>query len=229
MNDVHNDNLKYYLVKRAKELGFGEKKTKMWVNYMLDTRRGESILKKIGTYNFGLVLDLGCGYGAVTEVISKKFKTISVDIEHDRVKIAKMRSDSIVICADGVHVPFKDNMFDLIILNDILEHLNYTNQFKICNEANRVIKKDGKVMVTVPNRLQLFDDHNDFLIFASIFPDKLRRKFVEKFSKSRYCEVYSHTLFGWINLFHMTNFKLNLNLSNILLFNQNFEFVIKKK
>lgn len=229
MNEIYKDDLRNYLIRKAKDLGFSDSKTRMWVNYMLDTRRGESLLKKIGTHNFALVLDLGCGYGAITEVLSKNFKTISIDVEYDRVKITKMRSDSAVICADGVQAPFKNDIFDLIILNDILEHLNYSNQFKICNDVNRILKKDGRVIVTVPNRLQLFDDHNDFLIFASIFPNKLRRKFVKKFSKSGYCEVYNRTIFGWVDLFHSTNFELNLNLSNILLFNQNFEFIIKKK
>lgn len=221
--------LRRHLLKKANELGFSNMKTKIWTNYMLDTKRGEHLLKKIKSiYDSALILDLGCGYGSITETISKKFNVISIDIEYDRVYITKMRSNSVSICADGAHIPFKSDTFDLIIMSDILEHVNYTNQIKICNEAHRVVKKDGNVIVKVPNRLQLFDSHNDFLIFVSIFPDELRKRFLKQFGRSEYCEVCSHTLFGWMNMFHETKFIVDTNLLNSLPFIQNFEFVMKK-
>lgn len=221
--------IRRYLFKRAKELGFSDMKSKIWVYYMLDTKRGQYFLKKIRSmYDSAIVLDLGCGYGSTTEAVSKEFDMVSMDIRYDRAYVTKMRSDSMCICADGVYTPFKNDSFDVIIASDILEHVSRVEQVKMCNEMYRIVRKGGSVVVKVPNRLQLFDNHNDFLIFVAMFPDKWRRRFLEKFGRSEYCDVRAYTLFGWMDLFRDAKFKVSSNLQNCLLLRQNFEFTMEK-
>lgn len=50
--------------------------------------------------------------------------------------------------------PFEDKEFDIIILGEILEHLS--KDYQALEEAKRVLKDDGKLVVTVP-----FYDSND--------------------------------------------------------------------
>ncbi len=47
-------------------------------------------------------------------------------------------------------IPFPDNYFDYITLTEVLEHFNFSplNTF---SETNRVLKKDGLLVITVPN------------------------------------------------------------------------------
>ena len=50
--------------------------------------------------------------------------------------------------------PFEDCEFDIIVLGEILEHLAY--DIKALNEAHRVLRNNGKLIITVP-----YHDSND--------------------------------------------------------------------
>lgn len=45
--------------------------------------------------------------------------------------------------------PFKDQYFDLIEANHVLEHLN--NPFEVMREANRILKQKGTLIIRVPH------------------------------------------------------------------------------
>ena len=49
---------------------------------------------------------------------------------------------------DITDIPFKDNIFDYIICNQVLEHV--VNEKKALYELKRVIKPDGRIIITVP-------------------------------------------------------------------------------
>ena len=61
--------------------------------------------------------------------------------------------NSQVVNAEGVW-PYADQSFDVVIMGEVLEHLFYDKE--ALKEANRVIKSDGRLIVTVP-----FYDSND--------------------------------------------------------------------
>jgi ubiquinone/menaquinone biosynthesis C-methylase UbiE len=46
-------------------------------------------------------------------------------------------------------LPFQDHTFDIVVCNDILEHL--LEPLSILKEAVRVLRKDGRIIVNVPN------------------------------------------------------------------------------
>lgn len=52
------------------------------------------------------------------------------------------------------NLPFPDNSFDVIILSEVLEHLNFHPQ-NVFLEMARVLKKKGRVIITTPNLCRL--------------------------------------------------------------------------
>lgn len=52
------------------------------------------------------------------------------------------------VVADGKSLPFKERSFDLVIAEMVLEHVDDPD--KVLNEANRVLKKNGILYVTIP-------------------------------------------------------------------------------
>lgn len=51
-------------------------------------------------------------------------------------------------------LPFESNSFDVVIMCEVLEHLNF-NPLPILKEMNRVIKNDGYIYIGMPNQANL--------------------------------------------------------------------------
>ena len=49
------------------------------------------------------------------------------------------------------HLPYKDNFFDFIICSEVIEHVSRPDL--VVSEFNRVLKKNGRVLITTPNIL----------------------------------------------------------------------------
>ncbi len=56
-----------------------------------------------------------------------------------------------------VNLPFKENTFDLVISNHVIEHVKY--QEKHLSEIKRVLKKEGICYLATPNRLFPWETH----------------------------------------------------------------------
>lgn len=49
---------------------------------------------------------------------------------------------------DGLNIPYKSDFFDFIIYTETIEHVEQPNKLK--DDIYRVLKKKGKVLITVP-------------------------------------------------------------------------------
>jgi len=85
------------------------------------------------------VLDIG----SRGEIFKRKYQTTTLDAFED----ADVKQD----LNKNQKIPFEDNSFDIVILNQILEHLTYVEE--IIKEAKRVSKK--YLFVGLPNELVL--------------------------------------------------------------------------
>lgn len=122
----------------------------LFINPFFIARRG--LLKGIKKYSSllsGKILDVGCG----TKPYEHYFKgTEYVGLEIDTtINKAVKKADFFY---DGSVFPFKDNEFDSLITNQVLEHVFNPNEF--LKEINRVLKPGGKFLVTVPF---VWDEH----------------------------------------------------------------------
>ena len=90
------------------------------------------------------VLDVGCG----------------VDISLSRLRTAAETTQNLV-AAVGERLPFRDGSFDVVLLNEVIEHVHDDRQ--TLQEALRVVGPGGHVVIFAPNRLYPFETHGVYL------------------------------------------------------------------
>jgi glycosyltransferase involved in cell wall biosynthesis/precorrin-6B methylase 2 len=104
-----------------------------------------------------IVLDIGCHNGQRTIKAAGRCKEI-IGIDKDEkglvlaskeAKRKNVKNIKFIECDVLKKLPFNKNYFDNIIFLDVLEHL--VKRKKILNEINRVLKKNGKLFLSVPN------------------------------------------------------------------------------
>ncbi len=91
------------------------------------------------------ILDVGCASGYFTVHFKDKAKNVyGVDVKKDLIDEAKNKYKEINFkLIKSEKLPFKDNMFDVILLLDVLEHVN--NDKLMINEIYRVLKKKWNI------------------------------------------------------------------------------------
>jgi len=104
----------------------------------------------------GNTLDLGCGSGYGTNLLSKSKADllIGLDINHDGILHgAKFyRNDKTdFIQAEASMLPFRDETFDNIVGFEVIEHVS--NSSRMLSEMKRVMKYSGRVLLSSPNKL----------------------------------------------------------------------------
>jgi SAM-dependent methyltransferase len=129
-----------------------------------------AILKRIAPYWELLpearILDLGSGVGNFV-VACRKCGLKAFGIEPDRIgqgssvtslQIARQRLDSPAFAAAlGEQLPFADATFDLVVLDQVIEHVR--DQTRVLAEAFRVLKPGGAMYVACPNYLRFYEPH----------------------------------------------------------------------
>ena len=114
-----------------------------------------------------VVLDAGCGLGGRTVYYSEKGpkSIVGIDIDADRIKFAKEFADyrnvkniSFLI-ANLTDIPFNSNHFDVIIMNDVLEHVRIDYLEKTLIELKRILKPGGRLFLEFPPWTSPFAAH----------------------------------------------------------------------
>jgi len=109
---------------------------------------GESIKK---TVQDKIVLDLGCGAGGKSVFLKESGarEVFGVDLSETLISQAKdfskKQTDINFEIASVSKLSFKDNTFDILIANDIMEHISSPDL--MLREAYRVLKKGGKLFI----------------------------------------------------------------------------------
>lgn len=103
------------------------------------------------TFNF---LDVGCGNGAFLKEISERKnsgKFTGIDNSDFQLEIAKKKNPSLEFKKIDLEHQWKlkENSFDFIYAAEILEHVHDPDSFLI--ETNRVLKRSGLAVITMPN------------------------------------------------------------------------------
>jgi ubiquinone/menaquinone biosynthesis C-methylase UbiE len=97
------------------------------------------------------ILDVGCGTGETISFLKKLFpkaKFYGVDSSSSAIKFSKLRGHKNILKSLAEKLPFKDKTFDVILFLDVLEHIS--DDQKVINEAKRVLKKNGSIIITSP-------------------------------------------------------------------------------
>lgn len=103
------------------------------------------------------ILNVGCGTGGTVSTLKKFGEVTNIDVSKEALKFLKNSGHEGTLF-DGVTVPFKDESFDLVIALDVLEHIELDQQSLL--EWKRVLKKNGKMFITVPAYEWLWSGHD---------------------------------------------------------------------
>ena len=99
-----------------------------------------------------IVLDLGCGNGEYDPVgkLNLTAKMI-VGIDIDENLLRENKYIALKVIGDAHKLPFRDDIFDVVISRELIEHLE--NPDYVIEESARVLKKNGKIILQTPNKL----------------------------------------------------------------------------
>lgn len=94
------------------------------------------------------VLDVGCGKSAALlwAIAPRIKKGVGVDFKVANTRSSNIETRQIVL---DVALPFADASFDVVTMLAVLEHIEYEQE--ILKEVHRVLRKDGKLILTVPS------------------------------------------------------------------------------
>jgi SAM-dependent methyltransferase len=197
------------------------------------------INQQIKTKNLN-VLDLGSGEGGTSKVFSEDNFVVSFDLSLVRLN----RQNAFVISSESsseksstnngngflssfeltkpklvngsaLQLPFSNHSFDLIIIQDVIEHL--TNTAAFYSEVKRILKTNGNIYLSTPNKFSIFNVLNDphfGLPFLSLLKrESIKKYFLKHFRKDDYTRKDIAQLFSMnelINLFK-DDFHISIN------------------
>jgi len=97
------------------------------------------------------LLDVGCGTGIFLEILEKKYPSAQLDgIDPSQAMLGKASekvSSKVTLEAGSAEsLPYDSQSFDWVVLSNCLGHIKH--QEVALNEAHRVLKNSGKVIIT---------------------------------------------------------------------------------
>jgi ubiquinone/menaquinone biosynthesis C-methylase UbiE len=99
------------------------------------------------------VLDIGCGEGYVSSVLVGDNEVFGLEIAEPAIEEAKKKGIK-AVPSNLEDIPFPDRNFDVVLALDILEHL--FDPVFVLREANRVLKDEGMLIISVPNAANVY-------------------------------------------------------------------------
>lgn len=102
------------------------------------------------------VLEIGCniGYGTkilagvAKEVIAIDFDTKALDYARKNYALSNIKFEE----TNATNLPYDNETFDVVISFQVIEHIKPSAVPNFLSEINRVLKKEGVVLLTTPNR-----------------------------------------------------------------------------
>lgn len=131
----------------------------------------------------GRILDNGVGLGTWLEAFGRVNPAglrIGLEVEFERAVEALSRADGILLGV-GEELPFADDSFDLILSNEVLEHV--ADDRACAAEMARVTRPGGRIVVFAPNRWYPVEQHGVYwggeyhfgnIPLVNYLPDPLR-------------------------------------------------------
>lgn len=101
----------------------------------------------ISSNSYKNILEAGCGTGRwINSLKNKNAKIFGLDFSLEMLKISRKDGQSSnLINADAVHIPFKNNFFDLIFCVNAIHH--FPDKEKFISECKRVLSSNGMLAV----------------------------------------------------------------------------------
>ncbi|MBL7206650.1 MAG: class I SAM-dependent methyltransferase [Candidatus Aenigmarchaeota archaeon] len=178
------------------------------------------------------VIDLGCGDGKFTSEIKSKISCeniVGIDIEN------KLKGNNIAFKEADLNkkFPFQDNSFDVIVSNQVIEHILYP--FRFMKELYRILKPAGYVILSTENLASL---DNIIAVIMGYMPFSVQVDEICKIGNPLASEIkgyrkYPHVrIFTWKGLADMmklVGFRIEKTAGNGHIFGKPGEMINKKR
>lgn len=108
------------------------------------------------------VLDCGCGEGSYVEaMLELGADAYGMEVDPEKVARSPLLHTERIVRGDIESLPYADGSFDLVILNEVLEHV--PDQESALSEVRRVLKAKGRFILFAPNRCYPFESHGLYM------------------------------------------------------------------
>lgn len=118
-------------------------------------------IKKHAWVMQGTIMDFGCGSKPYASLFETS-KYVGVDFNG---KGHQHNFEAVDVYYDGHQLPFEDNRFDNIFSTEVFEHV--FNLEEMLKEINRVMKPNGKILITCPFSICEHEMPNDYARYSS--------------------------------------------------------------
>jgi SAM-dependent methyltransferase len=129
------------------------------------------------------VLENGCGVGVYLGPLRQLTPWVfGLEYEFDRAAEAGRRF-ALMVCAAGEQLPYPDNTFDVILSNEVIEHVQ--DDVAAVREMARTLKPGGRLVIFCPNRWYPVEQHGIYwrgryifgnIPFVNYLPNALRNR-----------------------------------------------------
>ncbi|MFZ2126035.1 MAG: class I SAM-dependent methyltransferase [Candidatus Microsaccharimonas sp.] len=133
-----------------------------------------------------VVVDMACGTGYGVDIISDVAKkVIGLDVDEESIRQCQKKYSKPNLSfavGDATSMDLPDKSVDVFVSCETIEHLSATDQKKFVAEIRRVLRDDGVVVMTTPNKTRTdnFETKNPFHI-KELYPKELLRLMKDKF------------------------------------------------
>ena len=104
------------------------------------------------------ILDFGCGTGGNTSAYTTMGSVVGIEPDAAAIRLAHGRGPARYCRSRGNTLPFRDGVFDAVVASDVLEHIE--DDTAAAAEIARVLRRGGRVIVSVPAHPWLFSEHD---------------------------------------------------------------------
>jgi 2-polyprenyl-3-methyl-5-hydroxy-6-metoxy-1,4-benzoquinol methylase len=177
-----------------------------------------SIISKVRECQNLKLLDIGSGEGGTSEVLSQDNIVISFDM--NKIRLLRQQnsfSNFNLLCGSSSSLPFKNNSFDLIILQDTLEHLD--NREKLINNVYNLLNDNGMIYLSTPNKFSVIniiaDPHWGLPFLSLLNRESISKYFLNYFRKSEMNRKDIAELLSLKNIYELFWDKFELQLFTI--------------
>lgn len=182
------------------------------VEFIVTMKYIEEILKN---YKKPKILDLGAGCGAYSIPLSEYYDVTALELVKHNLKVIEKNSQNIkLIHGNATNLSMlEDNSFDVILIFGPMYHLISTEEkLKCLNEAKRVLKKNGTILVSYIM--------NDYAIIRHGFKDRHILEETSKIDESFHIISKEDDLYSYVRLDDIDNLNKLANLKRIKIISQ---------
>ncbi len=149
---VYNNHIEHYQ-KDASTYNFFEFDAFMQQEWR---RRYETIFHLLKIKDNARILDIGAGGGIAWHFVKGKAPSyLPLDIAITNLREIRKKDPERIdpVSGDVYHLPFRKNTFDIILMTEVLEHLD--NPEKALQSIHGILKEDGQFVLSVPYKEKL--------------------------------------------------------------------------